>query len=230
MSRQVDLWAFRLGEVPEGLVEKCLSPQEMHAAHTFLMPEDRARARTGRAALRLILGQRLGCDPEALLFHQPAGHRPLLAGVPHAPGFSVSHSGILILIALADGPVGVDVELRREGDWIGLAERFFEAGEMSWLQSLPHDVQADGFFRLWTMKEAYLKGLGIGLTRALDGFSVPPAGGQVDDPEEEVPWHVMPLELVPGYSAAIAANGGAFVPVWQDAAQLTEWAKPVQMM
>ena len=70
----------------------------------------------------------------------------------------------------------------------------------------------------------------IGLTRALDGFSVPPAGGQVDDLEEEVPWHVMPLELVPGYSAAIAAKGGAFVPVWQDAAQLTEWAKPVQMM
>ena len=216
----VDLWALGLADLPQDVVEMLLTSAERDAVHAFHRLEDRARASVGRAGLRLILGRRLGRDPAKLCFEQPAGHRPVLKGEPHAPSFSVTHSGELVLIAVADVPVGVDAECWRKSDWSDLAERFFHESETRWINGCPPESQDERFFRLWTMKEAYLKGLGVGLGRALDSFSVPCLGGIVDDPDVTERWHVAPLDIWPGYSAALAVRGNGGARVWHDCKEL----------
>lgn len=82
--------------------------------------------------------------------------------------FNLTHSGRWVAIAWGTEPVGLDVEAFRAGADTGkLARRFFCPDEQAYLNEHPEQ-----FFRLWTMKESYLKYRGTGLTAALNSFSV----------------------------------------------------------
>jgi phosphopantetheinyl transferase len=75
---------------------------------------------------------------------------------------------------------------------MSIAERFFPPMEAAELASMPPDGREVEFFRLWTRIEAKLKARGIGLYGA----------GQ----ELAGEWTVLPIEVGPDYSAAVAAN------------------------
>jgi 4'-phosphopantetheinyl transferase len=82
--------------------------------------------------------------------------------------FSLSHSADRALIAIADGrDIGIDLERRRDVDATALAKRFFTKAEHRAIANLPSDRQQSEFFRYWVVKEAILKGQGVGL-RSLD--------------------------------------------------------------
>jgi 4'-phosphopantetheinyl transferase len=64
--------------------------------------------------------------------------------------------------------VGVDVELiRADADLDGIAAKFFTRAEQDALASLPPAQRLAASFHCWTRKEAYLKGIGAGLTSPL---------------------------------------------------------------
>ena len=82
------------------------------------------------------------------------------------------------------------------------------------LQTIPTEAQREAFFRCWTRKEAYLKAQGEGLSLPLDQFDVSLAPGEPaailgtrPDPSEAFRWSLQELTLVPGYVAALAAEG-----------------------
>ena len=85
--------------------------------------------------------------------------------------FNLSHSGSFAVCAVADHPVGVDVEQVREAH-LGIAKRFFLPGEFAWISQSADPDRA--FYRLWTRKESALKRLGEGLSRPLDSLCVLP--------------------------------------------------------
>jgi 4'-phosphopantetheinyl transferase len=72
--------------------------------------------------------------------------------------------------------VGIDVErvmdLRLESR-ILLAGRYFSQGEQDYLKSQPKDAQMIAFFKIFKMKESYVKALGYGLSVPLNSFTVP---------------------------------------------------------
>jgi 4'-phosphopantetheinyl transferase len=128
--------------------------------------------------------------------------RPWLEGV----SFSVSHSGELGLIAIAEPGrrIGVDVEqLRPDRDVRALAERFFHPEEAA---GIGDDRAA--FYRCWTRKEAVVKALGLGLAHPLDSFVV---DFEVPGPRpvRGVPgMSVKGLAVPEGYAAALAWSDG----------------------
>lgn len=88
---------------------------------------------------------------------------------PAAPWLycSVSHSGDIWICACSTAPVGVDIQRiqpTREGP---LARRFFHPDEIAWL-----DAHQDGFFSVWTAKEACVKLTGQGIDSDFSRFSV----------------------------------------------------------
>lgn len=87
--------------------------------------------------------------------------------------FNLSHSGIFVLCALSQSEVGCDIEQIAKDDF-KIAERFFHQDEINFLkakQKVHYDTKAD-FYRIWTLKEAFLKAKGCGLNQTLKSFSV----------------------------------------------------------
>jgi 4'-phosphopantetheinyl transferase len=73
--------------------------------------------------------------------------------------------------------VGVDVEVVAPRNVpVEVAERFFSAAEVAHLRACADGVRDVRFTELWTLKEAYIKAVGTGLSHPLDTFSVLPDG------------------------------------------------------
>ncbi len=82
--------------------------------------------------------------------------------------FSITHSGGYWACAVGDCEVGLDLQEVRDRETDKIAQRFFRPSEIAWLK----DKDVGEFFRIWAMKESYIKYTGKGLTEGLDYFSV----------------------------------------------------------
>jgi phosphopantetheinyl transferase len=78
-----------------------------------------------------------------------------------APHFSLTHSGGWWLCAVAEKPLGIDLEQLRELDWQGLRDRWFTRAEREWV------TDELRFFHLWCAHEAYAKYDGRGLEKTI---------------------------------------------------------------
>ncbi|MCX0242115.1 4'-phosphopantetheinyl transferase family protein [Streptomyces drozdowiczii] len=193
------------GEPSPFPVPGCLDAGELARAAGFAGPRARLRYVTAHVALREVLAEYTGTDAARLRFGRDRpggtgggpGGRPVLLGFPDGPHFSLSHSHDLIMIAVAALPVGVDVQrVPRTGTVEALLPRLHPA-ERAGLLRVPRAARAAAFARLWTRKEAYLKGLGTGLARGL-------AADCLLDGTQPAGWHVRDLAAPPGYAAATA--------------------------
>lgn len=96
-------------------------------------------------------------------------------GKPYFPDFpeihfNLSHSGNAALAVFADREVGCDIELRKRANE-ALARRFFCAREADWMLAAAEEKEReDRFYRIWTLKESFLKATGQGLHLPLDSF------------------------------------------------------------
>jgi 4'-phosphopantetheinyl transferase len=166
-----------------------------------------------RVALRVVLGRCLDRAPDSLAFERGPAGRPGLAARQELRGFdfNLARSCDLCLIAVSDsGPVGVDVERIRDFPELeGVARSRFAPSESAAIleRSGPHRLQA--FYRCWTRKEAYLKGIGTGIGAGLDGVvvSVEERPAILSGTEVGADWCVCDLELDEGFAGAVAVRG-----------------------
>jgi 4'-phosphopantetheinyl transferase len=225
----VHLWRAALDRPPaeiEALV-RLLSVDEAARAARFHARRDRCRYVAARGLLRTILGRYLGAEPARLRFSytcacgdprcRPERRKPALA--PEWEGatlrFNLSHADDLAVYAVArDREVGVDVErLRADLDYAALATYSLATDEAEAVRSLPPDRQPAAFLAIWTRKEAYLKGRGVGLTAEPEpGIVQRPrdaAAGMGDGEDEMIgsSWRVRPVAIEADYVAALAVDG-----------------------
>ncbi len=91
---------------------------------------------------------------------------------------SLSHGGGWIAVAATgDGRLGIDVEAPRAVS-PSLARRCLAPAELAWLGQAAGPDRGARFLRLWTAKEAYLKAIGLGLTRDPRDVRIDPTGAQ----------------------------------------------------
>ena len=143
-----------------------LSEQERTRAARFRFPHLQQRYRATRVALRSLLGLRLGIEPAAVRFVRDARGKPRLDPAHGSPlHFNLSHSEGVAWIAIAEQPLGVDLEIldRRIDLLDSLGLRVSAPAERAILQALPPELQLPGFLLMWTRKEAVLKGWGLGI-------------------------------------------------------------------
>jgi 4'-phosphopantetheinyl transferase len=216
----VHLWVVRLEIecVRDGASRTgCLSRSEQERMARFRDPADGERFAQARAFLRRILGRYLELPPERVPLTEGGNGKPTLA-VQHGPpsiGFNLAHSGALAVCGLSGrSEIGVDLEAVRDmSDLDSMIRRCLTADEREEVMGLDQADHLVAFYRFWTRKEAYLKGLGVGL-------SLDPSNVCVRDPEnprilasprpdalkEEDRWTVRDIVPAPGYLAAVALS------------------------
>jgi 4'-phosphopantetheinyl transferase len=153
-----------------------LSPEELERHGRFVFEKDRRLFLLAHATARLVLARYTDCDPKSLEFDVNAYGKPRLrprAGSP-CPGFNLSHTHGLVAVAVAhEEDIGVDVEnSQRTTGWADLVKTVFTPEEQAELWRCPAGQRQQRFYELWTLKEAYIKARGMGLSLPLQGFSI----------------------------------------------------------
>ncbi|MCX3062150.1 4'-phosphopantetheinyl transferase family protein [Streptomyces beihaiensis] len=201
-AQTVDLWFVRPGHVSgmDGL--GALDENERRRADAFRRPADRALYVSAHLALRHLLGARLDCAPREVRLVRDRGGRPTLAGDRPPVHFSLSHSAGLALLGIAPVPIGVDVQRIPSLPTADLCGMRFHPVERAELASQPQSARARYFTWLWTRKEAYLKGIGVGLRRSLAADYLG-AGGPAA-PAGPAGWTVTDARCEDRYVASVA--------------------------
>ena len=152
-----------------------LSPQRQAKA-------DKIKPRSGKllcvgagAVLNMLLRERGLRERDMEYVFGPNG-KPCFAGAPQVH-FNLSHAGSRVMAAVADCEVGCDIEPVREIEE-KLARRFFSESECAYIDALPESEKTAGFFRVWTLRESFVKATGAGLAGA-GGLSLRFEGGRV---------------------------------------------------
>ncbi len=208
------------GAVERGLER--VSPGRREKILRLRRREDRARSLGAGLLLRQALAD-AGLAPDSLTWTTGAHGKPELWEIRREFQFNLSHSGRWVLCLAefspqgAARPLGCDVEQMGEAD-LRLAERFFSPEENRGLRALPQEERRDRFYRLWTLKESFLKATGAGLTGGLDSFTVGVGEREITLTDREgrpLPYRLGEARAGPGYKAAWCVALGAEDPQWQ---------------
>ncbi len=173
---RIDLWCTFLGEVDAPLLPRyraLLCAQEIERMERFHFAQDRRRDLVARALVRTVLSRYASLSPSQWRFSDDANGRPRIANPPAGLelDFNLSHSAEMVVLAVSDRAIGVDVEhIARDAD-IERLDRYFSATERAGLLALAPPGRRRRFFELWTLKESYLKARGVGLRLPLDAFA-----------------------------------------------------------
>ena len=192
-----------------------LSAEEMERHDRYRFDRHRHTFLVTRALVRTVLARYADRPAESLSFTKNRYGRPgIPAGEnPAALNFNISHTdGLVALAVTRNATVGVDVE--STGRTVmdrDLARRFFAPPEADRLAALPPAQQAPRFIAYWTLKEAFIKACGRGLSIPLSDFSfhleeghpitVSFAPSLAEDPPL---WHFSLLDPGEGFRIAIA--------------------------
>ena len=152
---------------------KILSRQERDRIERFALPRVRDESLAARLLVRRVLSSYTDISPADWHFTEAMRGKPFVKSPwENFSSFNLAHSANLVVCAVsADGQIGIDVEsLDRMTTGIPLARRFFAAAEVEQLVGLPANLQQESFLQIWTLKEAYIKAIGDGLSMPLDQF------------------------------------------------------------
>ncbi|MGH8026629.1 MAG: 4'-phosphopantetheinyl transferase family protein [Pseudoxanthomonas sp.] len=186
----------------------------------FRFQKDRDIALASRALQRIAIAHaaRLAEGAAAgLRFSDEAGARPFLLQPPALRNlhFSAANTRGMVACAVSSANlVGMDVEEVKPELAPELVEHCCTPAEKRELSRLPPDRQRLEFFRLWTLKESYLKARGIGLQLSphLIGFDASATAGvfrlHAAPSVEPNPghWHFQVLDAGSGHAASVCAR------------------------
>ncbi|MGQ0767062.1 MAG: 4'-phosphopantetheinyl transferase family protein [Gemmatimonadota bacterium] len=201
---------------------------ELSAAAALLSPGESVRAAAQsdstrrrftltRAALRRALGRALELDPVSIAFEYGEHGKPeLVDQLAGSVRFNVAHSRDFAVIAITQhSRIGVDLEyLQRVTRLDRIAERYFTHGERESIARLSDlGERRRAFFRVWTRKEAYMKGRGEGISQYL---RITEVSADEDSPlllkaacsADEGRWVLRDIEVPTGYVGAVAVEVG----------------------
>jgi 4'-phosphopantetheinyl transferase len=169
--------------------EASLSVEERATGDSFRLPHDRRDYVIAHDLLRRSLSTCYGVSPAGWHFGRSAHGQPIVRAPRCDVSFSIAHTRGLVACAIAPkATVGVDAERVDPAFAVDeVAERHFTSREIAALRRRSGTARAMLFFELWTLKESFVKAVGVGLTLGLETPSfevedsgaiqfVPPAG------------------------------------------------------
>ena len=203
-----------IGEADWPILSSLLTEAERERSERFHFERDRLVYIAAHASCRGLLSYCLGGAPLDWRFTVEEHGKPELVAPEAGPRFrvNISHTRGLAAVALTqEHDIGVDVEwLERTVEAEKLAERMFAEPERRQVAEASEGERLDTFLKFWTLKEAYVKAIGKGLSQPLDAFAFDPDALEIsfrdqvaDDPAN---WHFEHYRPGPKYLMTLAVR------------------------
>jgi len=174
---EIHLWVLDLSEDFSSYImntfNASMSLEENEQKDQFAFQTLKRRYLLTRGLVRSVFSSYMPeYSPQEWQFEKTAYGRPYCEMLKPKLTFNISHNDNLVLLAVGrDGRLGIDVETRSATYVEDIARQNFAPLEYQELMCQPLECRADRFYALWTLKEAYIKALGLGLSTGLDDFS-----------------------------------------------------------
>ena len=149
------------------LLSECVSSEKRVRINRLSNRRKAIDVLMGEIIVRQAICTRTGIRNEDLRFSTNAYGKPYLTNDPNVQ-FNISHSAGLVICAINDKVVGVDIELIKPAN-LNIARRFFCDEEYEFVVNTD---SVEAFYKIWTMKESYIKWDGRGLSIPLRSFNV----------------------------------------------------------
>jgi 4'-phosphopantetheinyl transferase len=205
-----------------------LDDEERARADRHRQSNDRETFIAAHALLRSMLSDATGVPSGDWRFTRDPYGKPALAPEHGGCGlrFNLAHTRGMAVCALAREEIGVDVEATDRRVDLAIANRFFAPREVEAIATAPPAYRPELFFRFWTLKEAFIKATGEGLSRNLASFSFGldpvqisfhPVDGSVPSIDDPNDWQFMELRPRDDRPIAVAVRRPAALPIRLDA-------------
>lgn len=148
------------------------SEERQKKANRYKNLEDSKRCILAESLLRYSLFQIYPSKSEFVISCNAYG-KPYIEHIENF-FYNISHSGKWVVVAFGNSEVGVDVEkIGWNSSFDGILNKFYTKEERRYISSLiDENEKAERFTKIWTLKESYIKFLGIGLSKGLSFFSI----------------------------------------------------------
>lgn len=176
-SNDVHLWTITPQNISSieqlTFLKSLLNEAELKKYQKYRQPKAQHTALITRAFIRTVLALYLNKNPHELEFTINSHGKPELTDIDIPLRFNLSHNDQLIICSVClDHDIGCDVEnINRKISIDSIAKRYFSAKEAKALLTLPTARKQTRFFEYWTLKEAFVKAMGIGISFGLETFS-----------------------------------------------------------
>ena len=177
-ENDVHLWLTDLKTVDRIRADDYLalmSDDERERNSRYRFADSRFTDAVTRALARTVLSRYVDLPPTAWRFSRGEHGKPEIdvPGLARPLRFNLSHSKGFVVCAVTPGrDVGVDVEWTERANALEeIAGRFFSAAEVTAFSALAEGQKKRRFFDYWTLKEAYMKASGEGISLGLGNFS-----------------------------------------------------------
>lgn len=231
---EVHVWSASVGAFSPvmGTLHDLLSADEQGKAGRFAQDQRQRQYIVGRGLLRVLLSGYLDRPTQEIAFSRNPYGKPSVDGCSWL-NFNISHSDDVVAFAFArNRNLGIDVQKLNAHDVTpAIADRVFAPHELSGFGKLDEYQKQIAFSRTWAVKEAYIKGIGCGLSQPLNDLEVSFTNreqprirvrGKQDSHTSQ--WELRELSLADGYAAALAVEGRGWrltsrsidvIPEWQ---------------
>lgn len=131
-----------------------LSAEELKRLERISFTKAKINFALGRFLIRSSLSKILNCKPsEVILKKTPSGRLELESAVL---SFNLSHSNDIVILAVSENKIGIDIELVKPRNFLAVAEYLFNEKEIAILKK-SDTFLARNFYSYWTLKEAFVK-------------------------------------------------------------------------
>lgn len=197
-------------------VSRCveaLSANEKEKYARFHFDKDRRLFLLSRVLLKYSLAAYLDRDPGDIALAVGTHGKPRLADKADV-AFNLTHSHGVAALALGGADsvdIGIDIEWSEpHNDFLDMGFKYFSQDEYRLLKKCSPDQQQALFYRLWTLKEAYIKAIGKGLSIDLKSFAFQLSDDRIsvnhlkNDVENKKVWQFLQARVYTRHMLALA--------------------------
>lgn len=146
-------------------LESYVSEERLVRSNKFIKHMDKLRSLYSYSLLKFMLAKHYNFNLKNKDIKYNQYGKPLIEDL----SFNITHAGKFVGCIIDDKPVGIDIEKHKKIS-LAIADRFFHVSEVNFLRYQKDKYET--FYKIWTLKESYIKAIGKGFSCALDSFSV----------------------------------------------------------